>query len=261
MRIAVAGKGGAGKTTISATLARLHARQGGQVVAIDGDSNPNLGAALGIDRDIAGSLPSLPASIVSRRLNGPGLRSPVEEVLATHAITGPDGVRLVLMGMPAHAEEGCMCSAHATVSALLCDLGSGQDALTIVDMEASPEHLSRGTTRNADALVLVTEPYWRSLETVRRLAALASELPIPRVGVVLNKVRDEQDLAIGLEFCEQLGLERLGEVPRSDQVVDADRDRIPLIDAAPDGAAVGAISHVLERLQQTVQSGVASGGA
>ncbi len=112
------------------------------------------------------------------------MTSDLDAVLDTHAVTGPDGVRAVLMGMPAHAAEDCLCSAHATVAALLADLGDRPRTVTIVDMEASPEHLSRGTTRYVDALLLVAEPYYRALETARRLAALATELPIPRVGVV-----------------------------------------------------------------------------
>ena len=142
MRIAVAGKGGAGKTTICATGARLLARSGASVVAIDGDTNPNLHAAIGVDA--AEVPPFLPPSLVSRRFDGPRLAAPVDEVLQSHAAPAPDGVRLVRMGMPQHADEGCMCSAHATVSALLADLGNAAGTVTLLDLEASPEHLSRG---------------------------------------------------------------------------------------------------------------------
>ena len=138
MRIAVAGKGGAGKTTICATAARLMARSGRRVVAIDGDTNPNLHAAIGVDAaDVA---PFLPSSLVSRRFDGPRLTAPVDEVLDQHSTPAPDGVRLVRMGMPQHADEGCMCSAHATVSAFLADLGDAAGTVTLLDLEASPEH-------------------------------------------------------------------------------------------------------------------------
>lgn len=252
LRIALAGKGGAGKTTISATLARLEARRGARVVAIDGDSNPNLGAALGLDRSLLAVFESLPASLVSRRLDGPALRVSVEEVLARHAAIGPDGVALVSMGAPGHAAEGCMCSAHATVSALLSDLGREPDTVTVLDMEASPEHLSRGTTRSADVLLLVTEPYYRSLETTRRLAQLASELPIPRVAVAANKLRSQADLEAVSEFCERHGLELIGEVPWADEVVGADAAGLPLLDAAPGSRAVAAIAGLLEQLAPAV---------
>jgi CO dehydrogenase maturation factor len=109
VRVAIAGKGGAGKTTIAATLARLSARQGRTVAAVDADSNPNLGAALGLDADAEPGF--LPAELVARRLDGPGLTAPVGDVLAAHATRAADGVLLLRMGMPAHADEGCLCAA------------------------------------------------------------------------------------------------------------------------------------------------------
>ncbi len=242
MRIAVAGKGGAGKTTISATMARLIARSGTPVCAIDADSNPNLGSALGVTGPVA----ALPATIVSRRLDGPALKEPVERVLERHTASGPDGVRLALMGMPAHAHEGCLCAAHATVSATLGDLASHPELVTIVDMEASPEHLSRGTARHVDVLLIVTEPYYRSLETVRRLAALAAELPIARVAVVANKVRQASDEDAVRAFCERHNLELCGVVPYSDAVVTADLQAAPVIDRG--GPAVTAIAQLSLRV-------------
>ncbi|MDP9405625.1 MAG: AAA family ATPase [Actinomycetota bacterium] len=230
MRIAVAGKGGAGKTTIAATLARLLARTGRDVVAIDGDSNPNLAAALGIAATARHA--ALPPRVVSRRSSGPALTVSVDELLGAHAVVGPDGVRTVLMGGPAHADEGCLCSAHATVAALLEDLGGRPDAVVVVDMEASPEHLSRGTTRSVDALLLVTEPYYRSLETVTRLAALARELRIARLAVVANKVRGRADAEAVAEFCARHDLDLIAVVPRRDAVVDADVAGISLLDYA-----------------------------
>jgi CO dehydrogenase maturation factor len=249
MRIALAGKGGAGKTTIAATMARVEARRGGLVVAVDGDSNPNLAAALGISGGQTGTPAPLPASLVSRQLRGPALTAPVEEVVDRYAVSAPDGVRLLLMGMPAHADEGCLCAAHATVSALLGDLAQRPDVLTVVDMEASPEHLSRGTTRHADALLLVAEPYYRSLETIRRLAALAAELPIPRVAVVVNKVRSAAEAEAVVEFCQRHRLEHLAEVGWNDEVIAADQAGIPLLDASPDGPTVAAISGIARRLR------------
>ncbi len=234
MRIAVAGKGGAGKTTISATLARLGARSGQSVVAIDADANPNLGIALGVAPEAARELSAIPSSLVSRRLGGAGLNESLDEVLDRYALTAPDGVRLLGMGAPAHAEEGCLCSAHAVVSAVIEDLGGAPDRLVVVDlvvvdMEASPEHLSRGTIRYVDLVVLVAEPYYRSLETVRRMAALAGELPVDIV-VVANKVRSEADAEAIAEFCERHDLTLAGAVPWSDAIVAADRARSAVID-------------------------------
>lgn len=257
MRVAVAGKGGAGKTTITATLARTLARRGHLVVAVDADSNPNLGVALGVAAEHVPT--ALPTTLVSRRLGGPSLTQPLDEVVSTFGTLAPDGVRLLTMGMPEHAGEGCLCGAHATVSALLGDLGGRPAIVTLVDLEASPEHLSRGTARHADVLVLVAEPYYRSLETVRRLAALAAELPIAEVVVLVNKVRSDGDHEAVAAFCERHGLRWLADVPWSDDVVDADRARVPLVDAAPGAAVVAAIDAAAERLV-ALGAPIAAGG-
>ncbi|MDQ3454665.1 MAG: cobyrinic acid a,c-diamide synthase [Actinomycetota bacterium] len=229
MRVAVAGKGGAGKTTISATLARLAGRAGTSVVAIDADANPNLGIALGLPPEAAGRLTAIPSSAVSRRLGGAGLNQPLDVVLDRYARPAPDGVRLLSMGAPAHAEEGCLCSAHAVVSAVIEDLGQQPERLVVVDMEASPEHLSRGTIRHVDVVCLVAEPYYRSLETVRRMAALAAELPVS-ILVIANKIRSNADVEAITEFCQRHDLVFAGSVPWSDEVAAADRSRTAVID-------------------------------
>lgn len=236
MRIAFAGKGGAGKTTLAATLARLAAREGRAVVAVDADSNPNLGVALGLPAD-GGPPRALPPGIVSRRLTGPALRDLLPAVLEAYGAVAPDGVRLLTMGSPAHADSGCLCSAHATVGAVLTDLGDDPRRLAVVDFEASPEHLSRGTTRHVDHLLLVTEPYYRSLEATRRIAVLAAELPVPRVAVVANKVRSEGDEEAIREFCGRHDLALAGVVPFAVAVLDADTARTPALDR-PDAAPV-----------------------
>lgn len=247
MRLALAGKGGAGKTTISATLARLAARDGRSVVAIDADANPNLGVALGVPPETAAGVRPIPPSLVSRRIGGSGLTEPVDDVLERHAVLGPDGVRLLGMGAPAHADEGCLCSAHAVVSSLLEDLGA-PDRLVVVDMEASPEHLSRGTVRHVDVVCMVAEPYYRSLETVRRMALLVEELPVERLAVVANKVRSAADEQAMREFCDRHGFELAGVVPWSEEVVAADRARVPVVEWPGAGdvvTAVGALAHAL----------------
>lgn len=247
MRLALAGKGGAGKTTISATLARLAAREGRSVVAIDADANPNLGLALGVPPEAAAGIRPIPHSLVSRRRGGSGLTEPVDEVLDRHAVRAPDGVRLLGMGAPAHADEGCLCSAHAVVSSLLEDLGDPH-LLVVVDMEASPEHLSRGTIRHVDVVAMVAEPYYRSLETVRRMALLVDELPVGRLAVVANKVRSAADEQAIREFCDRHGFELAGVVPWSEQVVAADRARVPVVEWPAAEEVVDAITAVARAL-------------
>jgi CO dehydrogenase maturation factor len=248
VRLAVAGKGGAGKTTLSATLARLAARSGRLVVAVDADANPNLGTALGVPPDAAPPSP-VPASLVSRRRGGTGLLEPVDEVLDRYAVTGPDGVRLLAMGGPAYADEGCLCAAHAVVSSLLEDL-SDPERFVVVDMEASPEHLSRGTIRHVDAVLLVAEPYYRSLETVRRMSVLAAELPVPVLMVVGNKMRSSVDRDAVAEFCARHDLDLAGTVPWSDAVGWADRARTPVLEWPGATGMVSAVQALAGRIDE-----------
>ena len=247
MRIAVAGKGGAGKTTFCATAARLIARRRHHVVAIDGDTNPNLHVAIGIDPATYRPM-SLPASLVSRRLDRPGLTRPVGEMLAEYGAVAPDGVRLLRMGVPEHPDEGCLCSAHATVSAVLAALSDDGDTVVLLDLEASPEHLSRGTARHADVLVLVAEPYFRSLEAARLQAALAAETSIGRVVCVANKCRTADDGHAIAEFCRRHEIDLIGTLPWSDAVLDADSVATPLIDHDPSGDLTTAIAAVVDDL-------------
>lgn len=106
MKLVIAGKGGSGKTSISGTMARLLARSGRRVLAIDADSNPNLALTLGIPIDRMNSLPTLPRDLIRRADGGATLTMSLEEVCDSHSLTGPDGVTLLVMAHPQHAGTG-----------------------------------------------------------------------------------------------------------------------------------------------------------
>jgi len=149
-----------------------------------------------------------------------------------------------------------MCSAHATVRGLVGELvrhrpGNGEDV--VVDMEAGLEHLSRGTGRHVDLMITVLEPYYRALETGRRVAKLASDLEIERTVAVANKIRDESDLEAIAEFCERHGLETVGELPYDRTLVEAEREGAAPVDYDPDAPAVTAIRRLAEDLAGTVR--------
>lgn len=120
--------------------------------------------------------------------------------------------------------------------------------VTVLDMEASIEHLTRGTVRNVDVLLVITEPYYRSLETTGRLVPLARELGLERVWVVGNKVRSLRDEAAILEYCAKHDFELVGSLPFDESVTEADRQRRSLIDHAPDAPAVTAIEAVADEV-------------
>ena len=118
----------------------------------------------------------------------------------------------------------------------------------ILDTEASPEHLSRGTARYADALYAVVEPYFKSLETGRRMAVLAEDLGLERVALVANKIRDEHELGAVREFAAEHGLDVAGVVPYDEALPEAERARRAPLDFAPDAAAIRAIDELARAL-------------
>ena len=129
--------------------------------------------------------------------------------------------------------------------------------VTVLDMEASIEHLTRGTVRNVDALLVVTEPYYRSLETTGRIVPLARELGLERVWVIANKVRTQADEAAIREYCGRHGFEVIGVVPFDESVTAADQAGRALIDHAPSAPAVTAVAQLadvlIERLGSTAR--------
>lgn len=144
-----------------------------------------------------------------------------------------------------------MCGAHATVRGLLGELvaRSGlENQDLIVDMEAGLEHLSRGTGKHVSQFIAVLEPYYRSMETVRRIVDLARELGVVDVLVVTNKIRNDDDRAVIRQYCETHGLTVIGEVPYDTALIDAERAARPPVEFAPDSPAVRAIRELAARL-------------
>lgn len=127
-----------------------------------------------------------------------------------------------------------------------------EDRDIIVDMEAGLEHLSRGTGKHLSRFVATIEPYYRSMETARRVAALASELGVPEVSAVANKVRDDSDRKAIEDFCSAHSIRLSGEIPFDPSLLAAERAGSTPIDFDPDAPAVRAI----ERLAATLSAPV-----
>jgi CO dehydrogenase maturation factor len=143
------------------------------------------------------------------------------------------------------------------VRSLLGELATGgtNEEVTVMDMEASIEHMSRATIRHVDAMLMVTEPYFRSLETVGRIAPLAQELEIGHVWAVANKVRSPRDEEIIRSYCADRGIEVAGVVPFDEAVQEADREGRALIDYEPAAPAAGAIEQIAILLEKHVGVG------
>ncbi len=143
-----------------------------------------------------------------------------------------------------------MCGAHATVRGFLGELVSRTpDAFDIVvDMEAGLEHLSRGTGKHVSKFLAVVEPYYRSMETARRVADLAGELGATAVGAVLNKVRNDADREAVTAFCAAHHMTVVGEIPFDPSLADAERAGQPPLDFAGGAPSVAAIRRLADDL-------------
>jgi CO dehydrogenase maturation factor len=266
MKIAAVGKGGSGKTTIAGTLARIFARDGRKILAIDGDPNPNLALILGMSRAAADRLIYIPSNVMRRVDHADGSHrlepsEPRPDIMRKYAAHAADNVDLIVMGKPAHgtAGSGCMCASHRAVRGLIAEL-TGFGEHTITDMEAGLEHLKRGTARHVDMMLIVAEPYYRSLEAASRTAELAAELKIPYIKVVANKVRSADDRQAIEIYCRHHKMDIIGVVPYDDALIEAERGGQAPIDFAPSSKAITAIREIATQITEHVPAATTQPG-
>ena len=251
MKIAVSGKGGVGKTTLSALLCRILVKQGYRVLAIDADPDANLATALGFPPEKAPSPISEMSDLVAERTGAkPGASggffklNPKVDDIPDEFCVEHEGVRLMRMGTVTKGGGGCICPESTLLRALTQHLIIERQDSVILDMEAGLEHLGRGTAMYMDRLIVVVEPGRRSIETAEKIRQLASDIKLEKIGVVGNKVRNEKDRAFLEKTLADYTI--LGFIPHSEAVLDADMENRSPFDLDPEIQA--AVEGVLSRL-------------
>ena len=215
MKIAISGKGGVGKTLLAAFLSKIFASSGYSVIAIDADPDANLAATLGYPNPEKitpiSELNDLIEERVGVRPGTPGsffkLNPRVDDLPEKYSLK-MDGIRIMSMGRIKRGGTGCYCPEGALLQALVTHLLLQRDEVVILDMEAGIEHLSRGTARAVDKLIIVVEPGRRSLETAETIKKLSQDLALTNIAVVGNKIRnkdDEQFIKSNLPDVEIIG--------------------------------------------------------
>ena len=242
MKLAVAGKGGAGKTTVAGTIARVLARDGARVLAIDADAGPNLALTLGVEPERLDAIPTLPRDL----LGDGGLARSLDDVRREYAVRASDGVELLVMARPERADTGCLTDLHTVVRTLVAAVPS--DEVCVLDTDATAEGFARGVARHADTMLLVVEASPASLETGRRMAALARDLGIPDVALVASKVRDARDVAAVRALGNDVGLKVAAEIPFDTALGEVERAARAPLDGAPGSPAVLAVTHLARTL-------------
>jgi CO dehydrogenase maturation factor len=247
LKLAITGKGGVGKTTLSALLAHVFAEQGQKVLAIDADPAMGLASACGVPPQEAAAITPVAEMedlIYERTGARKGeiggffkLNPRVDDIPERFAVSPPtaqgkNGIRILTMGTVKMGGTGCLCPENALLRSLVTHLLLRRDEVLILDMEAGVEHLGRGTAGEVDAFIVVVEPGRRSIQTAHTIHGLAEDLGIQRVYAVGNKVASASDEAF---IREQLpGFEILGFLPSDVKAIEADRTGAAVYTEAPE---------------------------
>jgi len=247
LNIAVAGKGGSGKTSMASLIVRYLRKNGkGPILAIDADPNANLGESLGLN--VEQTIGSLIASFNEEKINIPsGLtKEAYLEVRLNDAILESKGLDLVTMGRGEGAE--CYCYPNLILRKFV-DTLTDNYAYTVMDNEAGLEHLSRRTTQNVDELLMVSNHSVKGVRAVARIRDLVSELKlvVKRQTVVINMVPDKIDPLISEELS-RLGLNPAATIPLAEEVSEYDLKQKPLLELPDTSAAVTAINDLMAKL-------------
>lgn len=247
--IAMAGKGGVGKTTISAMILKyLRQNSRGGVLAIDADPSSNLNSVLGLELDatvgdvreetaVRGGPSPIPAGMPKRDYL---------EYRINEALIEGEGLDLIAMGRP--EGPGCYCAANHVLRDCV-DRLAGSYQYVVIDNEAGLEHLSRRTTRDVDYLVLVSDPTIRGIIAAGRVAGLVNELEtkVGQVYLIVNRVEGELAPSLDEEIRRQ-GLQLAGVVPADSSVGEYDREGKPLVALSEDSAVYQAVRGIMDKI-------------
>ncbi len=253
-KIAITGKGGVGKSTITAALALLTAQKGNKVLAIDADPDANLASALGIPIESQKLIVTIAKHkrLIEERTGAKvqqygqifKLNPEVADIADTYAYHHR-GIDLVVLGAIQSGGSGCACPENVLLQALVQDLVLHRGEILFMDMEPGIEHLGRATARGVTSFIVVVEPGVRSIESYTRIAVMASDIGIRNVKVIANKIRslsDEDLIRRELDATEIIGI-----IPYSEAILGNDRNGKSAIDNLDDNL-LGLFADIVKKL-------------
>jgi CO dehydrogenase maturation factor len=233
MKIAVTGKGGVGKTTVVGLLLHLFALDGHKVTGVDADPDSNLPQIFGIPEEKIVPLSEMKELISQRTGVKPGTIAPlfklnpkVDDIPEKYGLQY-ERIKILVMGGLKKGGTGCYCPENALLGRLISHLLLQEEEIVILDMEAGIEHLSRGTSKFVDILMVVVEPTHLALRTALRIKKLAKDLGIKRVLALGNKIEKEEEK----EFIASVlkGWEIIGFLPFDSRLKEANFAEEPLV--------------------------------
>ncbi|MGD6850882.1 MAG: AAA family ATPase [Candidatus Bathyarchaeia archaeon] len=254
MKIAVAGKGGVGKTLVAGGIAKGFAERGLKTIGIDADSSPNLGLTLGLTAEqtrkitpISDNQPLVESKTSTGYSGVYNLNFSVDDIVKQYSVPTPLGVNLIVMGTVHSMGAGCMCAPTAVIRALLRHLVVDANEAVVMDLEAGVEHIGRGTAKQVDALLIVADSNMKSLEIARHIHVMAAASGMKQLYLIGNRVMNDTQKQAIEGFAKENGIELLATVPWDQQIIDADMAGVtPLTNK--DFDAVKAIDNICELL-------------
>ncbi len=258
MKIGIAGKGGTGKTFIAGTLARFLAKSF-RVLAIDNDPSMNLIYSLGMDpslRDTITPIAHMTQLIMERTtIEGGGTavykaNPHVSDIPDRFKIKGPDQLELLVLGTVEQPSSGCLCAPNVLVKSILSELILNRDEIVVIDFEAGIEHLSRGTGKSLDVLLIVTGAYQKSLDLTERVLELSNKLGIKKCYLVGNMVEDSTSEELIQNWAKVHDIEVIGMIPRDREIIRCEQTgSSPYVALGTKSRAVQEIKDINRRLK------------
>jgi CO dehydrogenase maturation factor len=256
-RILVAGKGGVGKTTLSAALCLLGAAEGRRVLAVDQDAQQNLAYSLGYPPEKASLLRPITQELdyveekVGARPGGGwggiiGLNPDVSDVTERFGVRIKENLHLLVMGGVVQASSGCLCPENSMLGALVRFLNSREDDLIVMDAQAGLEPFGRTVAEGFGIALVVSEPTFNSLQVAARIERLSRELGMRRVDLVLNKCQGKDDLKKVARYIPEARFDRVHELPVDPVVLENEPDVSRIVELK------GAYMEGVRRLVQTL---------
>jgi CO dehydrogenase maturation factor len=255
MKIAISGKGGVGKTLIAALLTKIFAEQGFSVLAIDGDPDANFASTLGYPNpETIIPIVDMKDLVEERTGAGGGKSTPyfkinprVDDIPEKYAVKSDkyNNVKLMRMGRVKEGGAGCYCPENALLRALVAHLLLARNEVIILDLAAGIEHLSRGTAKFVNKLLIVVEPGRRSVETAKEIVKLANDIGLTNIAAVGNKLRTASDKEYIISNLS--GFEFLGFVPFDRAITDADQAGRSVLEASP--SVIAEVSKIYQSLR------------
>ena len=247
MKIAVGGKGGVGKTTISGTLARQLARNGHTVIALDCDPSPNMGIPLGLTHDQLLNVKAVFNFLVESGHTHHDPKPDPEVMLGRLGVPGADGVTLLATGEVVRRDDACMCcGSHASTRSLFGEL-AGDGRIIVGDLEAGLNDIIWAHPAADDMLLAVAEPSVKSIDIATRATRIGEALGLTRIYAIANRVRtpaDERMVADSLKVPVFV-------VPEDPALARADQLGIAPLDLDPSSPAMLAIAGIAERVAES----------